>query len=195
MATLQQGTIIQQALLKVGNVNDYNDTRSKKYRACEAMMNGVIGQVCSDNSFRFNSVTVNLTYFERSTQTGEYIFNLPIDFEGIQQKPKRKKIVSKYPERLSTLMNDRATEDFRIQNEFIYSNKPTVLLNYVRRLELSEIPTYMHEYITLKLARELCLMYPEYNDRLVYIDRSMREERANVQMREGYSRLGGVINE
>lgn len=195
MATLQQGKIIQQALLKVGNVNDYNDTRSKKYRACEAMMDGVIQQVCSDNTFRFQSTTVKLTYFEISKDTGEYIFNLPQDFEGMQLKPKRSKTVGKYPERLSVMDNDRKFNNFRIQNEFIFADTPKVVLNYVRRIPLTEIPMYMSEYLSLMLARELCLMYPEYNDRIVYIERRLKEEKANVSFREGYGRIGGIINE
>lgn len=192
MATLQRGQIIQTALLKLGNVNDYNDTRSKKYRACEAMMNSVIEQVCSDNSFRFQSTTVRLTSFDISKETGEYILNLPQDFAGVQLRVKRPKTVGKYPERLGTLVDDRTTTNYRIQGEFIYSDTEVVTLNYVRKLQLSEIPLYMQQYIVLVMAKELCLMYPEYNDRLVYIERSIQQERANVQMREGYGRIGGT---
>lgn len=189
MAILQQGDIIQQALLKLGNVNDYNDTRSKKYRACEAMMDGVISQVCSDNSFRFQSTTVRLTSFDTSRETGEYIFNLPQDFEGLQIRAVKPKSVSQYPERLGTIKEDRERKNYRIQGEFIYGNDSVIIFNYVRRIPLTEIPTYMKEYIVLMMARELCLMYPEYNDRTVYIERRLAQEKSNVEMREG---LGGI---
>lgn len=181
---LERGNIIESALLKVGNITDYNDNRSDIYKVADKLLNNVVDMVCKSNEFSFNSTTVILTQSGVDSVTGEYRYNIPEDFLGV-----KKQIITNAPvpfgiESVVDLVNANKRESFRLQGEYIYSYNTPLRFNYSRKMILTELPDYMTEYITLLLAKSLAMSIRMYADSLPTIDQYLKTERTNVILAE-----------
>ena len=157
---LSRDNIISTTLLKLGEVSVYNDNRSEEYKIADKLLNNVIENIASRNDFLFNSKTVELTSVGKDMITEENIFNLPIDFLN----------------KISFIDN----EDARLESEFIYSNSDTVKLQYCRKIDFSEFPNYLFNYIVYALSTEMAETYSVYNDRLGMLNSRLEQERANI---------------
>lgn len=181
---MERGTLIENALLRVGNMTDYNDNRSDIYKMTDRLLDNVISIICKSNEFSFNSTTVKLTESVRVSETGEYMYNIPVDFLGVKKKVVRNNPVSYRVESVAALVNAHIRQNFRIQGEYIYSFEKPLILNYVRTMILTEIPGYMEEYFTLMLAKQICLSVRMFADTLPFIEEQLRGERLNVILAE-----------
>lgn len=159
MATLlSKDKIISLAQLKLGQVSTYGDNRTEFYQQCEKTLEHVVDTLALDTTFLFNSTVVKLTKPNITSETGENVFNKPVDF----------------------LVKINSDVPCRIQGEFIYSDSDTVLLRYCRSIQLSEIPTYMERVLIYRLALELAEQNSNYNDKLELLNLRYREEKMNV---------------
>lgn len=153
---LNRNKIISTSLLKLGEVADYNDNRSEIYKVASTLLDNVIDTVASKNDFLFNATTIKLTKFGIDEDTGEIVYNKPIDFLN--------KI---------KFVNGLA----RIENEFIYSDVDNLLLQYCKKIDFSEIPEYMFNYLVYSLATELAETYTQYQSRLSMLNARLEQER------------------
>lgn len=181
---LERGNIIEQALLKVGNITDYNDNRSDIYKVADTLLNNVVDKACKSNEFSFNTTTVILTQVGKDEITGEYRYNIPEDFLGL-----KKKLISNAPipfgiESVAQLAHSSRRQNLRLQGEYIYSYNNPLRLNYARKMILTEIPEYMQEYLILELAKSLCMSIRMYADSLPAIDAYIKAEKTNVILAE-----------
>ena len=156
---LSRDRIISTTLLKIGEVNIYNDNKSEVYKVANALLENVIDNIATRNDFLFNAVTAYLTEYGRIKETGEIIYNLPSDF-------------------LNKLSFDGG--DGRIENEFIYSTSDKLQMRYCRKIDFSEIPKYMFNYIVYALATEMAETYTQYTDRLQLLNSRLEETTREV---------------
>lgn len=184
-----KGNVIEQALLNLGNISDYNDTRSKTYQAAEVTLKNVCKEICRDTAFRFQQTTVNLTKYVVDDIVGQNRFNLPSDFLGIGIIPKKPSVITAYPMPIQSIAGLRTKKDFRLQGNYIYSNKEVVRFNYVRNLPLEDMPEYLESYIIWKLAKTLALQFQQYSDHYMLAQQKETEERTNALISEGNGEL------
>ena len=156
---LSRDRIISTTLLKIGEVNNYNDNKSEVYKIANTLLENIIDNIATRNDFLFNAVTAYLTEYGRIEETGEIIYNLPSDFLN----------------KLSF-----AGGDGRIENEFIYSTTEKLQMRYCRKIDFSEIPKYMFNYIVYGLATEIAETYTQYTDRLQLLNARLEQETKNV---------------
>lgn len=180
---IDKGNIIKNALLKLGDITNYNDDRSRIYQACETLIEDVVKSVCSDTSLNFNNTIVRLT--TNDIEDGEYKFNLPIDFLGIAKMPKIRRTVSSYATPPSVEFAYYNKDYTRVQGEFLYSNKSDIKLCYSRNIPLNEFPDYTFDLLVWKLARDISLINPAFIERLSYCESKIKEELYKVQKSEG----------
>lgn len=184
-----KGNVIEQALLNIGNISDYNDTRSKTYQAAETNLKNVCKEICRDTAFRFSQTTVNLTEYVVDDIVGQNRFNIPSDFLGIGIVPKKPATISPYPMSISQIMGLREKKDFRLQGNYIYSKKEVVRFNYVRNVPLEDMPEYLEDYIIWKLAKKLALQFQQFSDHFMLAQQMEREKRTDALMSEGNGEL------
>lgn len=156
---LSRDRIISTALLKLGEVSAYNDNRSQIYQIADNLLNNVIDTVASRNDFLFNATTIQLTKFGKDDITGEIQYNIPVDFLN--------KI---------TFVNGLG----RIENEYIFSTTDNLQLQYCKKIDFSDIPMYMFNYLVYALATELAETYQQYIDRLQVLNQRLEQERHNI---------------
>lgn len=162
---LVRNTIIQTALLKLGEVSSYSDNRSEEYRIADILLDNVIKNVAVRNDFLFNSKTIQLTlrltsHGGKDPITGEYVFNLPSDFAN----------------KISFI----DSVDARLEGEFAYSTEDNLKLQYCRKISLEEMPDYMFNYLVYALATEMAETYSSYISRLTTLNTRLEQERQNI---------------
>lgn len=184
---IDKGKLIENALLRLGNISDYNDDRSRTYIACSTLIPSIIKKTCSNNSLNFAVSKVVLTTHNFDEESGEYIFNLPADFLGIAKRPIKRRIVSN---RIISALNEISyssnSTNVRLQGEYIYSNRSKISLYYTRELPITEFPDYMFDYLVWTLATEACLMYPAFTERLGYCETKASQALLSIQKLEGF---------
>ena len=151
---LSRDRIIATTLLKIGEVNIYNDNKSEVYKVANTLLENVLDNIATRNDFLFNAVTAYLTEYGRIQETGEIIYNLPSDFLN----------------KLSFVGGDG-----RLENEFIYSTTDKLQMRYCRKIDFSEIPKYMFNYIVYALATEMAETYIQYSDRLSILNTRLEQ--------------------
>lgn len=191
-----KGNVIEQALLNLGNISDYNDTRSRTYEVAEKTLKNVCKEICRDTAFRFSQTTVDLTEYVVDDILGENRFNLPNDFLGIGIVPKRPSVVTAYPMSIQQINSLRTKKDFRLQGNYIYSKKEIVRFNYIRNIPLEDMPEYLETYIIWKLAKQLTLQFQQYADHYTLAQQMENQERTKALSSEGngelYDYTGGI---
>ena len=156
---LSRDRIISTTLLKLGEVNNYNDNKSEIYMVANTLLENVIDNIATRNDFLFNAVTAYLTEYGRIKETGEIIYNLPSDFLN----------------KIGFIGGMG-----RIENEFIYSTTDKLQMRYCRKIDFSEIPKYMFNYMVYGLATEISETYTQYTDRLQLLNSRLEQEKNNV---------------
>lgn len=155
---LSRDNVIQTALLKLGEVEVYNNNKSDIYKIANKLLDNVLDTVATKNDFLFNSSTVTLTKYGE-TVDGEFIYNKPIDFLN----------------KITFLKGEG-----RIENEFIYSNSEDLQLRYCKKISFYEVANYMQDYLIYALATELAETYTQYTDRLEVLNTRLEQERNNI---------------
>ena len=156
---MSRDRIISTCLLKLGEVTSYNDDRSEIYRIANALLENVIDNIATRNDFLFNATTVYLTVYGRREDTEEVIYNLPSDFLN----------------KVSFVGGLG-----RIENEFVYSEVEDLQMRYCKKIDFTEIPNYMFNYLVYALATEVSETYQQYVDRLQFLNSRLEQERLNV---------------
>lgn len=157
---ISRDNVIQTALLKLGEVSVYSDNRSEEYKIANRLLENVINNIAARNDFLFNSKTIELTTVGKDNITDENIFNLPIDFLN----------------KISFIDND----DARLESEYIYSTSDTVKLQYCRKINFSEFPEYLFNFMVYSLALEMSETYNSYTDRVSLLNTRLEQERQNI---------------
>lgn len=195
---LERGKIIELALIKVGNITDYNDNRSNIYQVATKLLDDIAETVCKSNEFNFPSTTVKLTVSSIISDTGEHRYNIPEDFLGVKKQPIINTPTPFKVESIETLVRGNRGLDIRVEGEYIYSYSNPLILNYVRKLQLTEFPDYIKDYLVLMLAVNLAQTIPMYADRLPFLEKKLVFEKTNVILAEGsaipLNLIGGVYN-
>lgn len=182
---LERGYIIEQALITVGNITDYNDNRSASYQMASKLLDAIVDKTCKNNEFNFCSTTVTLTESVVSSETGEYCYNIPEDFLGIKKSIQLNTRTPFRVESIRELVNSSNKISLRVEGEYIYSYENPLKLNYVRKIPLSEFPPYMEDYLIKALAVRLAQALPAFADKLPLLKQELKEEKADVTLSEG----------
>lgn len=184
---IQKSYIVEQAMLKVGQISYYNKSASEQYKFALKLLDGIVRSTCKNNKFNFTSITAELTLNGIDKATGEYRYNRPAGFLGVQKTVQGIAPVSFRVERIKDMVYSHEVDNFRVQGEYIYSMKRNLTINYVRLLELSNFPEYMEEYMILALAKEIAQTNVAYNDMLATLNQQLKQEETNVELQEGFS--------
>lgn len=183
---IDKGSVVINALSRLGDISAYNDDRSRTYQSAEKILPMVLKKICSDTSLNFNVSKTKLTkYNEQKEENGEYKFNLPENFLGIAKVPKAKRSVSSKIIPVSYETSYAHRENFRLQGEFIYTDKEEITLYYSKSIPLTEFPDYMFDYIVWRMTVEMALMYPQFTERLPYCEARSKEALYDIQRSEG----------
>lgn len=157
---LERGNIISNALLKLKEVNYYNDNKSDTYKMADFLFNNVLNFTATRVDFRFNATTILLNLNSNSKNyLDEYRYNLPNDF-------------------LNKIEFVGGTG--RIENEFIYSTSEDLSIRYCRRIPLQEYPDYLESYLVYALATEMAESATEYADRLEVMNTRLEQAKRYV---------------
>ena len=162
---LDRGNIIESAFLKLGEVGQiYSDNRTEQYEVAGKLLDNILETVALDTDFLFNATTVNLNKNINSTNDfGEYRYNIPNDFLTII----------------------RYSDNMKFEGEFIYSTNENLNITYCRKIAIEEYPSYMKNYLILKLSVELCNTYSAYSDKLNIMHGYLSDEKTKILNNEG----------
>lgn len=161
-----RGEVIKNVFLKLGENTVYNDNKSDMYRACETILDTVIANIAYSTAFLFNAITVNLNNVAKVDR--EYKYNLPIDYLNVI----------------------RASEDYRIENEFIYSESSKIKIQYCRKIDLTEFPDNLFNLLVAMTAREMALAYNSYNKKLELMEYEVTKLKNNLISQQGFQYWG-----
>ena len=162
---LDRGNIIESAFLKLGEVGQiYSDNRTEQYEVAGKLLDNILETVALDTDFLFNATTVSLNKnINSSNDFGEYRYNIPNDFLTII----------------------RYSDNMKFEGEFIYSTNENLNITYCRKIAIEEYPSYMKNYLILKLSVELCNTYSAYSDKLNIMHRYLSDEKIKILNNEG----------
>lgn len=161
---LDKGDIISTMFLRLGKNTAYNDDKSEQYIIAEELLDSIVDRVGKDTSFLFNSITTKLTK-NGTNDFGENRFNLPIDYLNII----------------------RASADYRLENEFLYSQENEISIQYCRKIILSEFPDNLKDYIILSLCQDMSLAFNAYQDRYALFYEEVKKERKRIINQQGFN--------
>lgn len=157
---ISRDRIISASLKKLGEVSSYNDNRSDVYKLADSELDDLLDYMASTEKFTFNAVTIPLTLnINNVNELGEYRYNLPNDF-------------------LNKISFIDSTG--RLENEFIYSTNDKVFLRYCRRIDLSDYPEYLKNYLVYALASSLAEDLPQYNSKIPLLNTLLDRYRLDV---------------
>ena len=163
---LTTGNIIQNSLMRLGELGTYNDNGSAIYKRASDLLIKTLDSVAMDTSFLFNATTVNLTDTGHTSVLGENRFNKPVDMLNYLRTSPHKGV--------------------RIEGEFFYTKSSELILQYCRKIKIAEYPPYMEEYLISSLCVEMARSHNTYVDRLGYFEQLKAKEKANVCAIEGF---------
>lgn len=167
---LTKDTIIKNSLLKLGEIGSYNDNRTSIYKTSEALLEErLLDDIAIDQALMFNVVTDELTVWKDKKDndiTEEYIYNLPLDCMNV---------IGYIPFR-----------EGRREGEYVYSKEKELKIRYMRRIDITDVPVYMKNYLIILLAIRIAEIYNSYTDRVEYLYRELSKELYNVQKAEGF---------
>ena len=159
---MDRGEIISETLLMLGENDVYNDNKSDMYKICEKMLNSVIDNIATSSAFLFNAITTKLTTVGQVDNENK--FNLPVDCLNVL----------------------RCNKDYRLENEFIYSNESEIKIQYCRRIDFSEIPDNLFNLIVAMTGRKMALAVNTYNNRLEILEAEVTRLKNNVISQQGF---------
>lgn len=163
---ITENEVITNALLRLGEIGSYNDTRSSIYARAEFLLGGVLNYVAKDGAFLFNAVTTTLTATGNFSDMEEYQFNRPID--------------------MLNFINIFPKKNGRLEGEYFYSDVEEIQLRYLRKLNLSDYPDYMREYLIFALAQNIAEVHNSYATKLDYINLALKNEETKILGNEGF---------
>lgn len=161
-----RGEIIKNVFLKLGENTAYNDNKSELYKNCEVILDNVIDNIAYSTAFLFNAITVELNNVGKVDR--EYKFNLPIDYLNVI----------------------RADTEYRLENEFIYSENQKIKIQYCRKIDLSEFPNNLFNLLVAMTAREMALAYNTYNKKLELMEYEVTKLKNNLISQQGFQYWG-----
>lgn len=161
-----RGEIIKNVFLKLGENTVYNDNKSELYKNCEIILDNVIDNIAYSTAFLFNAITVELNNVGEID--GEFKFNLPIDYLNVI----------------------RANTEYRLENEFIYSENQKIKIQYCRKIDLSEFPNNLFNLLVAMTAREMALAYNTYNKKLELMEYEVTKLKNSLISQQGFQYWG-----
>lgn len=160
---LDKGRIIKSAFLKLGKNNAYNDNKSDEYIVASSLLDNILDNIAKRTSFLFNAVTVKLTATGKN-DLKENRFNLPVDYLNII----------------------RANKTYRIEGEFLYSPEKEIFIQYCRKINISEYPDNLFDYLVASLCMEMAMAFNGYEDRYPVYSQVEYEERNKIINQQGF---------
>lgn len=144
---IEKNKIINLAFLKLGEQNQlYNINITDRMKIADTLFEDIIEEIATDTNFTFNARTINLTLnLKEKNSRGEYRYNKPIDYLN------------------RIWISDKMA---RIENEFIYSIQDKLEMCYCYKMNLSDYPLYIKQYIVNKLAIRLAEAFDTYYDKI-----------------------------
>lgn len=163
---INKDNVITLAWMMLGEQSQtYNGNITDRQKIAEYLFDAVIRSVASDENFLFNSRKIALSKnLNPTNEDGEIRYNIPVDFLN--------KI---------WLSDPKA----RFENEFIYSEEDDLKMAYCYKLQLSEFPDYLENYLVLSLAYRLAMAYETFASRVGTIASSLDYEVARISKMEG----------
>ncbi len=166
---ISRGKVISQVLLSLGENTVYNDNKKDIHKVCEKLLDSVIENIAYSTAFLFNATTVKLTNYGRVDD--EYKFNVPIDYLNIV----------------------RCSDNYRLENEFIYSEAPEIKVLYCRKIDLTEFPDNIFDLLVAMTARKMALAFNTYNKKLELFDMEVTRIKNNIVSQQGFQYRGDEL--
>ena len=162
---IDKGKIIKSTFRKLGKIDLYNDNKSDEYLVASSSFNDIIENIAKETAFLFNSATVKLTTVGKN-DLGENRFNIPVDSLNII--------------RLNT-------NKYRVEGEFIYSPETELYIQYCRKINLSEYPDNLFDYLVIAVCIEMALTFNAYQDKLAIFNQLEYQERSKIINQQGFN--------
>lgn len=166
---IERGTVISNALLRLGELGSYNDNGSVVYKRASTLFDAILDNVATDTSFLFNATTAKLTTTGDKSELDEYTFNRPVD--------------------MLNLLRTYPMKGVRYEGDHFYSTSTELIIQYCKKITITKYPDYMGEYLTYALCTELARTHNSYIDRLEYSEKMKGEERAKILAFEGFDKI------
>lgn len=160
---IDKGEVIKSVFRRLGKINAYNDNKSDEYVTASSAFDDIAKNIAKKTTFLFNATTAKLTSIA-TNDLGENRFNIPIDNLNIV----------------------RASGEYRVEGEFIYSPETELYIQYCREIELSEYPDYLFDYLVAAVAIEMCLAFNGYQDKLAIFNQLEYKERNTIINQQGF---------
>lgn len=161
---IDKGEVIKTAFFRLGKNNAYNDNKSDEYTTAVALLDKIIDNMAKQTAFLFNSVTTKLTS-TGANDMGENRFNTPVDCLNII----------------------RADNNYREENEFIYSSSSELNIQYCRKIDVKEYPDKLFDYMVASLCKDMCLAFNAYQDRFQLFSQDEYKERSKIINQQGFN--------
>lgn len=161
---IEKGDVIKSVFRKLGKINAYNDNKSDEYLTASSAFDDVIKTIAKKTSFLFNATTAKLTTIG-TNELGENRFNIPVDSLNII--------------RLNT-------KKYRVEGEFIYSPETELYIQYCRKIDLSEYPDNLFDYLVIAVCIEMALTFNAYQDKLAIFNQLEYQERNKIINQQGF---------
>ena len=81
----------------------------------------------------------------------------------------------------------RADNDYREENEFIYSSSSELNIQYCRKIDVKEYPDKLFDYMVASLCKDMCLAFNAYQDRFQLFSQDEYKERSKIINQQGFN--------
>lgn len=162
---IDKGEVIKSVFRKLGKINAYNDNKSDEYLTASSAFDDIVKTTAKKTSFLFNATTAKLTSIGKN-ELEENRFNIPVDNLNIIR------------------VN---TNNYRVEGEFMYSPNSELYIQYCRKIDLSEYPDSLFDYLVIAVCIEMALTFNGYQDKLGIFNQLEYQERSKIINQQGFN--------
>ena len=162
---IDKGEVIKSVFRKLGKINAYNDNKSDEYLTASSAFDDIVKTIAKKTSFLFNATTAKLTSIGKN-ELEENRFNIPVDNLNIIR------------------VN---TNNYRVEGEFMYSPNSELYIQYCRKIDLSEYPDNLFDYLVIAVCIEMALTFNGYQDKLGIFNQLEYQERSIIINQQGFN--------
>lgn len=161
---IEKGNVIKTVFRRLGKINKYNDNKSDEYLTASSAFDDIVKNIAKRTSFLFNATTTKLTSIG-TNELGENRFNIPIDNLNII----------------------KANQKYRLEGEFLYSPSKELYIQYCRKIDITEYPDNLFDYLVICVCIEMALTFDAYQEKLALFNQLEYQERNKIINQQGFN--------
>ncbi|MGL4252657.1 MAG: hypothetical protein ACRCR2_01175 [Fusobacteriaceae bacterium] len=170
---LEKGKIVSSALLFLGEVREYNNNNYEIHKVALELMEEVMLEFSTSRYLRSNLDYRKLT--KKTTNLdpeGRFVYNIPVD--------------------CLTLVRAVNNEPFEEMGETIHSYSDTLTLVINRKIPFEEVKLTYFTFLKLMLCKKIAEVYPQFQDKLQYINQNIAAEELKLSIAEAPKHLSYI---